>query len=393
MITTPLTQDIIRGAAELEEGQRGVRVHRLPGWVRQQYPEPQLMAMEAQPSGVRIAVRTTATRIELVSHPGRVVYLGADRPRGRIDVFVDGEPWSGDELTGGDATEIDLATGSMQQVPGPSHTTVLDGLPTTSKAVEFWLPHNEALELVGLASDAPLESLERTRPLWVHHGSSISQGSNAASPSRIWPSIAARIGGVDLRNLGLGGSALIDPFMARMIRDAPADLISVKLGINVVNLDALRVRTLVPAIHGFLDTIRDGHPTTPLLLISPIFCGIHEDTSGPGAIDPSSLGTDHVKFTATGTEGDESLGRLTLNVIRREMRSLVERRAADANLHYLEGTVLYGKGDAADLPLPDNLHPDTDAHRLIGERFANHAFGAGGPFAIPPSNGAAPPTR
>lgn len=393
MITTPLTQDIIRGGAELEEGQRGVRVHRLPGWVRQQYPEPQLMAMEAQPSGVRIAVRTTATRIELVSHPGRVVYLGADRPRGRIDVFVDGEPWSGDELTGGDATEIDLATGSMQQVPGPSYTTVLDGLPTTSKAVEFWLPHNESLELVGLASDAPLEPLERTRPLWVHHGSSISQGSNAASPSRIWPSIAARIGGVDLRNLGLGGSALIDPFMARMIRDAPADLISVKLGINVVNLDALRVRTLVPAIHGFLDTIRDGHPTTPLLLISPIFCGIHEDTSGPGAIDPSSLGTDQVKFTATGTEGDESLGRLTLNVIRREMRSLVERRAADANLHYLEGTVLYGEGDAADLPLPDNLHPGTDAHRLIGERFANHAFGAGGPFAFPPSDGAAPPTR
>lgn len=393
MITTPLTHEIIRGAAELEEGLRGVRVHRLPGWVRQQYPEPQLMAMEAQPSGVRLALWTSATRIELVTHPTRVVYRGADRPRGGIDVFIDGQPWSGDELTGGDALEVDLATGATEHRAGPSHTTMLDALPPHGKLVELWLPHNESLELVSLASDAPLEPLERTRPLWVHHGSSISQGSNAASPSRIWPSIAARIGGVELRNLGLGGSAFIDPFMARVIRDAPADFISVKLGINVVNLDALRVRTLVPAIHGFLDTIRDGHPTTPLVLISPIFCGIHEDTAGPGAIDPASLGTDQVKFTATGTAGDELQGRLTLNVIRREMRSLVERRAADTNLHYLEGAVLYGEGDAADLPLPDNLHPDTEAHRLMGERFAAYAFGTDGPWAIAPSDGAARPAR
>ena len=391
MITTPLTQDIIRGAAELEEGPHGVRLHRLPGWVRRQYPDPQLLAMEAQPSGVRIAVRTTATRIELVSHPSPVLYLGTHRPRGRIDVCVDGELQLGDELTGGDATEIDLTTGSMRQVPGSSHTTVVEGLAATSKAVEFFLPHNESLELVSLASDAPLEPLERTKPLWIHHGSSISQGSNAASPSVIWPALAARRGNVELRNLGLGGSCFVDPFIARVIRDAPADVISVKLGINIVNLDGMRVRALVPAIHGFLDTIRDGHPTTPIVLVSPIFCGIHEDTPGPGGFDPASMGTRQVKFIATGTTGDEALGRLTLQVIRREMRSLMERRSADANLHFLDGLELYGEADAAAAPLPDNLHPDTATHRLIGERFADHAFAATGPFgAVARPNQAAP---
>lgn len=381
MITTDITTDLVRGVAELERTQRGLKPHRLPAWVRSQNPDPQLLAMEEQPSGVRLAFSTQATRVELVTHPSRVVYRGADRPRGCLDIHIDGRPWSVDPLEGGDAFDVDLTTGAAEHVPGPSHTTVLDGLPAGQKRVEIWLPHNEALELIDLQSDAPLQPTGQDRPLWVHHGSSISQGSNAAAPAGIWPAVAAGLGGVELRNLGLGGSAIIDPFMARVIRDAPADLISIKLGINVVNLDAMRVRALVPAIHGFLDTIRDGHPTTPLVLISPIFCAIHEDTSGPGAIDPASLGSDQVKFTATGIPGDESFGRLTLNVIRREMRSLMERRSQNANLHYLEGTELYGAADAELHPLRDALHPGPQAHQLIGERFADYAFSPNGPFA------------
>jgi hypothetical protein len=32
-----------------------------------------------------------------------------------------------------------------------------------------------------------------------------------------------------------------------------------------------------------LDTIREGHKTTPLLVAAPILCPIHEDTPGPSA--------------------------------------------------------------------------------------------------------------
>jgi hypothetical protein len=155
----------------------------------------------------------------------------------------------------------------------------------------------------------------------------------------------------------------------------------VKLGINVVNLDAMRLRAFVPAVNGFLDTVRDGHPDTPLVLISPIFCGIHEDTPGPGAVDLTTLGTGQVRFTATGRTGDTEYGRLTLRVIRDALAALAERRAADPHLHYLDGTTLYGEKDAADHPLPDALHPDTVTHHLIGERFAAHAFAPGNPFA------------
>jgi hypothetical protein len=143
----------------------------------------------------------------------------------------------------------------------------------------------------------------------------------------------------------------------------------------------MRLRAFVPAVHGFLDTIRDGHPDTPLLLISPIYCAIHEDTPGPGAVDPATLGTEQVRFIATGRAGDHEQGRLTLRVVRDALSALAERRADDPNLHHLDGTTLYGEADAGEHPLPDALHPDTATHRLIGERFADHAFAPGGPFA------------
>lgn len=379
MLSTPLTAQFLHGAAELERTARGLRPHRLPDRVREQFPDPQLLMAEGQPSGVRVVLATSARSVSLVTHPLRVAYHGADRPRGAVDLVLDGEPVAGSVLDGGDLIEADLETGATEFRPGPPHTSTFDGLPAGDKIVELWLPHNESVELVELRSDAPVAPVEPARRIWLHHGSSISHGSNAATPTQIWPAVAARLGGVGLRNLGFGGSALVDPFLARVIRDAPADLISVKLGINVVNLDGMRLRTFVPAVHGFLDTIRDGHPTTPLVLASPIFCGIHEDTPGPGAIDPDALGAGQVRFVATGRSEERQQGKLTLRVIRDALASVVERRR-DPDLHYLDGTSLYGEDDAAEHPLPDALHPDIATHRLIGERFARYAFTGAGPF-------------
>jgi hypothetical protein len=44
------------------------------------------------------------------------------------------------------------------------------------------------------------------------------------------------------------------------------------------------------------------------------------------------------------------------------------------NLRYLDGRELYGADDVAELPLPDQLHPDAATHRRIGERFAKLGF-------------------
>lgn len=378
----PLTDDLVRGAIELERTERGVVPHRLPARARAQCGDPQLAMAEAQPSGVRLALRTAATALELDVLVTRREYVGAPlRPDGRFDLVVDDRPAGSVTAPGGDTWLIDMATGSFDLRSGPVGTIRFDGLPAGEKDVEVWLPHDEGVELVVLRADATVAPLpDRGRRTWLHHGSSISHGSAATNPTGTWPAVAASLAGVDLLNLGFAGSALLDPFTARTIRDTPADLVSLKLGINLVNLDLMRLRAFGPAVHGFLDTIREGHPDTPLLVVSPILCPAQERTPGPSAPDFSHLPEGRLRFVPLGDPSEVATGKLTLEVIRAELARIVAERAdTDPLLAYLDGRELYGEADHAERPLPDDLHPDAATHRQMGERFARLAFG--GPFA------------
>ena len=52
---------------------------------------------------------------------------------------------------------------------------------------------------------------------------------------------------------------------------------------------ALLERAFVPAVHNFLDIIRETLPVVPILLISPIICPFHEVNPGPTLIGPTGL--------------------------------------------------------------------------------------------------------
>jgi hypothetical protein len=339
-----------------------------------------LLGAQSQPSGVRIALRTAATAIELDVVRTRTVLTGVpDRPAGTVDLVVAGHLLRRASTSGGDVVRVDPSTGDTRVKPGPVATIRFDGLVADEKDVEIWLPHYERTELVALRTDLPIAPLPEARKRWVHHGSSISQGSNAASPSTTWPALAAATAGIDLVNLGFSGSALLDPFTARAIRDQPADVVSVKLGINLVNADLMRQRAFGPAVHGVLDTIRDGHPDTPLIVVGPLYCPIHETAPGPGAFDVEALARGEVRFIATGDPADATrpggLGRLTLTYIREELGAIVARRQRDdGSITYVDGLSLYGPADAQAHPLPDGLHPDAATHQLIGVRFAELAL-------------------
>jgi hypothetical protein len=360
---------LVKGALELERTGGGLLPHRLPAWARRQSDDPQLHLVEAQPAGVRLAMRTAATRLELEVLPTKRRYVGAPaRPDGWYDVLAGGEVVDRQQAPGGNVLDVDMMTGASTFTAGPP-TTLVIALPPGETDVEVWLPHDEQTELIALRADAPVVPVPDDRRRWVHHGSSVSHGSVAVHPTEPWPVVAAGLAGLDLVNLGLGGSALLDPFVARTIRDTPADVISLKIGINLVNQDLLRRRALGPAVHGWLDTIRDGHPTTPIRLVSPVFCGIHESVPGPTGPDMQALAEGRVAFLASGDPDAVARGALTLEVVREVLAEVVERRD-DPDLSYVDGLALYGPADAERLPLPDNLHPDSATHRLIGERFA-----------------------
>jgi lysophospholipase L1-like esterase len=331
------------------------------------------------PSGVRIRFATSSTRIEIDVKLTLLQQLPRDLRPAVFDLIVDGTLARQALTTVGNVFVLGPGgAGDISFRPGDATTIVFEGLDSEPKVIDIWLPQATVVELRGIrvednadVSPAPASTL----PRWVHYGSSISHCMEAESPTGTWPAIAAREAGVELLSLGLAGQCMLDQFVARTIRDLPADVISLKVGINVVNGDTLRDRTFGPALHGFIDTIREGHPETPILLVSPIYCPSAEDRPGPTIVGPNG------RFITVAGLNELRLTCLTLTRIREMIRSIVELRQGlgDVHLQYLDGLELFGADDAGDLP--DDLHPTASGYARMGHRFAELAFGTGGHLA------------
>ncbi|MFE2935529.1 lipase [Streptomyces sp. NPDC059278] len=366
----------IRGALDLETTAAGVMPRRLPAWTKEQYQNPSVYGVTVMPSGVRLVFRTDARTLEfeVLTSTGRLDTDPRPRPTGMLELLVDGALAGRQQAPVGNVLRM-AGPGAVQRlVPGKPGTVRFAGLPAGMKNVELWLPQQTPTELVALRADGDvLAPLPDGRRRWVHHGSSISHCIEADGPTGTWPVVAAALGGVEVINLSQAGNALLDPYVARTIRDTPADLISLKVGINIVSLSAFRLRTFGPAVHGFLDTIRDGHPDTPLLLISPVSCPALEQVPGPTGSGPDG------RIAALGDPADVARGALSLTVVRTELaRIAAARQTSDPHLHCLDGRALLGPDEADDLP--DGLHPTAAAYRRMGKRFAAHAFATDGPF-------------
>lgn len=347
----------VSGAASLEEEPGGVTVHRLPAWARAQVDDPLFSFAEACPVGVTVRFETDASFVTLILSSTTIAPTGADRA-----------PVTLIARQAGSETEVPLSTPSViflgpeNRVVGVRHQdpeTVT--VPTAGPGpVEILLPHNAQVRLVSLESAGRLVPSPSSATRWTHYGSSISQGMNAVSAARTWPVAAASRLGWNLRNLSFAGNAQLDGFAARIIRDTPADVITLKVGINLVNADSMRERTFRPAVHAFLDTIREGHPSTMIVMISAVACPIHE--SAPGPVTKDSEG----RVRAASRAVDPDTGALSLGRTREILADVVAGRA-DERLLLVDGRELFGDEDVA--MLYDGLHPDQDGLDLIARRF------------------------
>ena len=367
----------IRGALDLHRTARGLSPRRLPAWTAAKMLDPSLAFMARMTSGVRLALRTNAKRIELdVLETGLRIDQGARVPA-VFDLRVDGVLVERRTVEHGNTLEVDFTAtpAKTSMLAGVHSTLTFDLSGEAMRDVDIWLPQSAGAELLGLRISSEALALPPTgnRRRWAHYGSSISHGMEAAGPSDTWPAVAARRAGVDLTSLGFAGQCHLDGVVARVLRDCDADLISLKLGINVVNLDSMRERVFIAATNEFLDTIRADKKTTPILVVSPIICPAVEDHPGPTLRDGGGI-----RISARASE--ISAGALTLRRIRDILTQVVEyrRRGGDVNLHYLDGLCLFDKKDTADLP--DGLPPNARGQVLMGERFAALTFGPGGAF-------------
>ena len=368
------------GALDFDWSDAGITPRRLPAWTRPQIPDLFMDFMVTLGSGVRVILRTDSPWIELDAATTGFNVVGSPVRPVNFDLVVDGTRVARTEDLTGTRLIVDPVTADLKVQQGEPVTVRFDDLGDAMKTVEIWLPQNAATQLRALrvADGSAVEPAPRTKRRWAHYGSSISHCLEAHGPTEVWPAVAASIGEVDLLQFGFAGQCHVDQFVARSIVAQRPDLISLKVGINVVNANSFTDRTFAPAFHGFVDTLRDALPDTPIVVVSPIICPAVEDHPGP------TLTTADGGVRVVPNRPQELVPTsLTLRRIRTILAAAVGARQAsgDFNLTYVDGLELFGEDDAP--TLPDGLHPDGDGYLRIAERFAAIAFAPGGPFAPP----------
>lgn len=204
------------------------------------------------------------------------------------------------------------------------------------------------VDSVLIDDDADILTTRRpSHPRWLHYGSSISH-SRAARPSRSWAVQVARQLGLNLRNFGFSGNCQSEPMMGRLLRDLPADFITLKLGINSYG-GALSKRTFAPNVIGLIQIIREKHPKIPIGIISPIYSPPREKKKG--------------------------LSGLSLEDMREILEEIVSicRKYGDAHIYYTNGLDIFGKQDIEFLP--DELHPDGEGGQdVLAKNFIAKVF-------------------
>ncbi len=378
MLSTPL-QDVasmLRGATDCELADGALSPVRLAAWTRARQADRWIELWSAHSLGVRLVTLTAASRVEIVTTVTRMVPLNESAPTFPASAVatIGGAVVARAPITDGPLV-VTLPDRTWRDVDGPASRLSFDlGTGDQEREVTIWLPHNGHAILHEVLADAPLrQALASNASVWVHHGSSVSHGLEADDPLGPWPQQAARALGVDLTNLAIAGNAQLDPFVARTIAGHRADIITLKLGVNTINVDSMRRRAFVPALHGFLDLVREGHPDTPLVVMGPIACPAIEETPGPTWKGEDGLYRGTPRATVPGD------GTLTLGLVRELVRETVESRMpSDPLLWSDDGLELFGEADAH--LLWDGLHPSQAGYELIASRFAARASDSSTPL-------------
>ncbi len=140
----------------------------------------------------------------------------------------------------------------------------------------------------------------------------------------------------------------MEPLIAKQISELRFDYISLCLGINCYGGGVYSPRSFQQMALGFISRIRERHPDTPVLVISPIYSPERETIK---------------------------INNLSLQDMRHELETgvaLWQQHTNDQNIHYLSGLEIFGKNSAH--LLPDGLHPDGDGMYVMADNFIKKAL-------------------
>ena len=173
-------------------------------------------------------------------------------------------------------------------------------------------------------------------PRWLAYGDSMTQGWIASGPSHAWTAIAARKTGLDLVNLGYAQAGRGEIVSAEHIAGLAAEVITVAYGASCWTRTPHGIGMVAEGFRAFLEVVRQGHPTTPVVVVSPLR---RPDADGV----------------------DNKLGA-SLADIRHAIESVTRERivSGDAALSLVAGGGIIGEEH-----LVDGIHPGDEGHKRI----------------------------
>ena len=310
------------GSISVQEEKQWCRPWRIPFDRIDLYPY--LSGVAGEPSGVRISFTTNSQNAILKLHePTEGI---------KLDLYSDGIFFK-------------------EQICNNNHDVFFSGLYDNMKEIEIWLDPRYPfyLESISVDDNAFIRKTVNTKKRWIHYGSSISHSREAAAPSKTWAGIVAMETDFHLTNIGFAANCILEPMVGKMIRDTPADLITLKLGINC-HSGALSRRAFEPNAIGLISLIREKHPDTPLKIISPIYSPEREITR---KLDIS----------------------LTLPEIREVLEAVVLKfqKYGDRAIDYIDGLNILGSDGIG--YLPDKLHPNAEGQYIMAKNFMKFIHG------------------
>ena len=272
-------------------------------------------------AGLSVGFRTNATTIsvrwKLTSERLAMSHMAATGVSG-VDLYIrHGNTWKF------------LAVGRPESFP-VCEKQVVRGLTPELKEFRLYFPlYNGVAQVeIGVPAESTLgpPDIPVSTQQIVFYGTSITQGGCASRPGMAYPAILGRRLDVATINLGFSGNGKAEPEMARLLAELNPSVFVLD---PLANLETAQAVTRIPVL---VQTLRERHPSTPILLV-----GNFPYPSTP--------------FSETRRQKQQTSDEF--------LKSYYEAQVAagDQHLHYLPADQLIGTDGEATV---DALHP-TDA--------------------------------
>jgi hypothetical protein len=244
-----------------------------------------------------------------------------------VDLYVGNTYW------GTAVPDKDAAPGKV------SEHVYFKGQPRVMRDITIYLALYSPVKVreIGLADDASIESaapFALSEPV-VFYGTSITQGGCASRPGMSYQAILGRMLNLNHVNLGFSGNGKGEAEVAHAVAELNAACFVLDFAQNNADVDSL-----AQVYDPFIGILRERHPETPIVAITPIYAA--------GEV--------------TGSQRNEQMRAL--------IRKVVSRRigAGDTHLQLVEGTDLLGPSRVDGLV--DGTHPNDLGFQWMAEGLA-----------------------